>query len=375
GSDDSGEIDEALLEGLDISGAGAGGGVPGEDEEERAVLDTQFESTLAEYDSDEWGELDEDDNRVQGRWDIEKHNYANTCLDEFLASKEDARWTEGVERLRPELRGIATATLAVDRAATAAAEVAAAVGAATGRKGESPASAGGVAARGDVSEPRMGEGAGEGAAPTKSATTGPRLGNLRGLGGLREEDDKERGAEEEEEEEEEEEDELHDMEHHNEYLRDKPADQWDCETIVSTYTNLDNHPSVLGTGRKPKPSRPRRAPVAAAGSEGDAGNASPVQQVTLSEKTGLPVGVLPERTFNDAGMVSLTAGKNMGEKRDAEETVEEKRRRKAEIKQSRRDKRAQKKSVKVAFTGEAKVISHALANPEAPQNRSVFSYS
>lgn len=36
------------------------------------------------------------------------------------------------------------------------------------------------------------------------------------------------------------------------------------------------------------------------------------------------------------GMVSLIAGKNMGEKRDTEETVEEKKRRKAEIKQSRR---------------------------------------
>lgn len=42
---------------------------------------------------------------------------------------------------------------------------------------------------------------------------------------------------------------------------------------------------------------------------------------------------------------------------------------------SHQDKRAQKKSVKMAFTTEAKVISHALANPEAPQNRSVFSYS
>lgn len=83
----------------------------------------------------------------------------------------------------------------------------------------------------------------------------------------------------------------------------KQAEQWDCETIVSTYTNLDNHPSVLGTGRKPKPRRPRRAPAAAGSAsaeDGDGENASPVQQVTLSEKTGLPVGVLPERSFNDA---------------------------------------------------------------------------
>lgn len=144
--------------------------------------------------------------------DIEKHNYANTCLDEFLASKEDARWTEGVERLRPELRGIAAATLAIDRASTAAAEVAAAMAASTsGGKGEPSTAAVGVAAGGGVSEPRVGEG--KGAATTTTTTGGPRLGNLRGLGGVQ------AGEEEEEEEE----DELHDMEHHNEYLRDKPV--------------------------------------------------------------------------------------------------------------------------------------------------------
>lgn len=48
GSDDSGEIDDALLEGLDISGVGAGVCVPGEGtEEDRAVLDSQFEAVSA----------------------------------------------------------------------------------------------------------------------------------------------------------------------------------------------------------------------------------------------------------------------------------------------------------------------------------------
>lgn len=46
GSDDSGEIDDALLEGLDINGVGGEGGegVLGEGSEERAVLDSQFEA-------------------------------------------------------------------------------------------------------------------------------------------------------------------------------------------------------------------------------------------------------------------------------------------------------------------------------------------
>ncbi|CAN0524113.1 unnamed protein product, partial [Ectocarpus sp. 8 AP-2014] len=113
----------------------------------------------------------------------------------------------------------------------------------------------------------------------------------------------------------------------------KQAEQWDCETIVSTYSNLDNHPSVLGTGRKAKPGRARRSPVAEGVGGGDA---STVQQVALSAKTGLPLGVLPERTYNDTGMVSLIAGNNKGEKRDTEETAEEKRRRKAQIKLNKR---------------------------------------
>eukprot|EP00903_Cladosiphon_okamuranus_P008978 g8589.t1 len=335
GSDDSAEVDDALLEGLDINGGEEGGGVGvlGEGSEERAALDSQFEATLAAYDSDEWGELDEEDDRVQGQWDLEQHDYANTCMDDFLATKEDARWTEGVVRLPPEQRASAAAPLALETAAA---------------------------------EPGTAGGGGEGGV-TAVAAGGPRLGNLRGLGGA--------VAEEEEEEEAEEEDELHDMEHHNEYLRDKPAEQWDCETIVSTYSNLDNHPSVLGMGRKPKPRRPSPAAAAADGGSVGRGVGAAVRRVALSEKTGLPLGVLPERTFNHTGMVSLVAGKNAGEKRDTDETAEEKRLRKARIKQSKREKRAQKKSVKVAFTTEAKVISHALANPEAPQNRSVFSYS
>lgn len=44
GSDDSGEIDEALLEGLNIDGGGAGKGRVEATAEERAVLDHQFES-------------------------------------------------------------------------------------------------------------------------------------------------------------------------------------------------------------------------------------------------------------------------------------------------------------------------------------------
>ncbi|CAN0260191.1 unnamed protein product, partial [Ectocarpus sp. 13 AM-2016] len=207
-SDDSGEIDDALLEGLDISEAAAagGGGVPGEGaEEDRAVLDSQFEATLAAYDSDEWGELEEDDDRVQGRWDLEQHDYANTCMDDFLAANEDARWTEGVQRLPPDQRSIAAATLAIEGAAAAPP---AGGGGSVGDAGKAGA---GAAAAGGAGPDGVGPSA---EAAAKTATSGPRLGKLRGLGGV--------PVPAPEDDDEEEDDELHDMEHHNEYLREKP---------------------------------------------------------------------------------------------------------------------------------------------------------
>lgn len=81
------------------------------------------------------------------------------------------------------------------------------------------------------------------------------------------------------------------------------VEKWDCETIVSTYSNLDNHPSVLGIGHKARSKNRGRgaqaraeeaAATAAAGRE-----AGEVGVVQLSEKTGLPIGVLPERTHSD----------------------------------------------------------------------------
>lgn len=69
---------------------------------------------------------------------------------------------------------------------------------------------------------------------------------------------------------------------------------------MSTYSNLDNHPSVLGTGRKERTKRrPRGAAAAAEARATGIGGVEGSAMVELSEKTGLPIGVLPERTFND----------------------------------------------------------------------------
>lgn len=126
-------------------------------------------------------------------------------MDDFLATKEDARWTEGVQRLPPEQRAIAAATLAFERDASRK-------DAHGEERGGAPAGSVGAQHANGSSPP-----------PPPTAATGPRLGKLRGLGGAAvgeggEEEGGEEGGEEGEEE-----DELHDMEHHNEYLRDKPV--------------------------------------------------------------------------------------------------------------------------------------------------------
>ncbi|CAM9700070.1 unnamed protein product [Discosporangium mesarthrocarpum] len=346
----SGEFDEALLEGLTLGqgntgegGGGVGAEAGGETETEasRAVLEAQFEATLAGYGSDEWGELDEEDDRVQGCWDPEQHEYTNKVMDEFLVEKEECAWVDGVTRLEPILRQ-------------------------------------NVVAGG----PHGGEGdAGDGKDTKQQGVGGGiRLGKLAGLGAGRQE------TEGEEEDYDDEGKEYFDsVEESFEYLKKKQEEHWDCNTIVSTYSNLDNHPSIVKLvrrrGRRGKAttsddtttslSSPHQAGAGGGRGGGECGDT----KIELSSKTGLPVDILPVRLHNDRGMVSLMAGRNEGEKRGAHESAEEKRLRKEQVKLQKKAKREQKKKVKVAFASEAKVVAHALANPEAPQNRSVFSYS
>jgi protein LTV1 len=46
---------------------------------------------------------------------------------------------------------------------------------------------------------------------------------------------------------------------------------WDCETIVSTYSNLDNHPGVINDEPARRKQKARAAATAAAAASGAAG--------------------------------------------------------------------------------------------------------
>jgi protein LTV1 len=127
-------------------------------------------------------------------------------------------------------------------------------------------------------------------------------------------------------------------------LKAKPKEeQWDAETILTTYTTTDNHPTTVRVARKP------RAGAAA---------------IMLDKRTGLPVRtMLPaeeERRRNapepdDGGSdddVYVGSGVNAGVARPKNEAADDKRARKAAAKAAKADRRQEKKGSKEAFREE-----------------------
>uniref|UniRef100_A0A3Q2NRT7 Protein LTV1 homolog n=1 Tax=Fundulus heteroclitus TaxID=8078 RepID=A0A3Q2NRT7_FUNHE len=130
-----------------------------------------------------------------------------------------------------------------------------------------------------------------------------------------------------EEEEDEEEEEMETV------VIEASQEKWDCETIISTYSNLYNRPKVIEEPSKPKPIR-------------------------VSNRTGIPLDVLPSRgltakqaermtRINDSDLPRVSA-----QARTKEESKEERKARKQAIKEERKERRVEKKANKVAFKEE-----------------------
>ena len=156
------------------------------------------------------------------------------------------------------------------------------------------------------------------------------------------------------------------------YFSEKVRNPWDCESILSTYSNLDNNPVTIGAGGR----RRKRTSTKKVASE------EPIQQIQLSNKTGLPLGVLNSRNeekeddeeeshFFDG---STTMSVNRGLARKKNESAEEKRARKAALKQERQMARIQKKVTREIFQEEFAKRSVALQADDVAGN-AVFRYS
>ncbi|XP_072265107.1 protein LTV1 homolog [Pyxicephalus adspersus] len=111
---------------------------------------------------------------------------------------------------------------------------------------------------------------------------------------------------------------------------EEPSEKWDCESILSTYSNLYNHPQIIKDPPKAKP-------------------------IKVSAKTGIPLGVLPGRgptakqvermeRINDGDLPRVSS-----QQRSKQESTEERKARKQAIKEERKERRMEKKANKLAF--------------------------
>ncbi|GKU90045.1 hypothetical protein SLEP1_g4092 [Rubroshorea leprosula] len=126
------------------------------------------------------------------------------------------------------------------------------------------------------------------------------------------------------------------------------SEQWDCETIISTYSNLDNHPGKIGA---PAIARRKKLVEAVFGS---LSATSPV--ISLRGKEKLPVDHLPHSKKTAADKVTGVGGSNteqLKRRPHGHETKEEKKERKAAVKEERREARKVKKEMKGLYRCEA----------------------
>ncbi|XP_039169114.1 protein LTV1 homolog [Eucalyptus grandis] len=126
------------------------------------------------------------------------------------------------------------------------------------------------------------------------------------------------------------------------------SEVWDCESIVSTYSNLDNHP-----GKIEAPMGARKKKLASTISVA-LGAANPL--ISLKGKEKLPVDYLPRGMKSSAEKVkggSVSRNEQPRRKQHGQESKEEKKERKAAVKEERREARRMKKETKELYRCEA----------------------
>ncbi|KAI7743670.1 hypothetical protein M8C21_004118 [Ambrosia artemisiifolia] len=126
------------------------------------------------------------------------------------------------------------------------------------------------------------------------------------------------------------------------------SEGWDCETIITTYSNLDNHPGKIEApgGRKKKKLTE---------TVNKAFN-TPTHVIALKGKEKLPVDYLPHSRASATDVAKdKSKPKNvpLPRKKLGQETKEEKKERKAAVKEEKREARRAKKDLKGLYRSEA----------------------
>ncbi|KAH8280523.1 hypothetical protein KR018_009068, partial [Drosophila ironensis] len=156
-------------------------------------------------------------------------------------------------------------------------------------------------------------------------------------------------------------------------VEDPKQKKWDCESILSTYSNIYNHPKVID-----EPRRSRRSSA----------STNPPAPIQIDPKTGLPTNVLRNGVDGQltakalanladdspaaAGPKSLCAKSVLSTLsvlsiRPKDETPEEKKERKRLLKEYRNERRIEKKANTEAFKEEKKRQTHVKINQRSNQ--------
>lgn len=293
-------------------------------EEEKALCE-KFEQTLLEYDSDELGDLDDEYMNIRGDKPLEGDKQIEAALDQFLQQKKDDNFVMGTNQNGPKRVGGSSMVFVNKKLVpyNAIDKVEAELHDEEEKIEDVLKEADEVLANPEVDLP-----------PEEVLIDG------------------------------------------KSYFTLKERNPWDCESILSTYSNLDNNPAVVGrSGRRRKKKKNKN------GNGGDfdiesIAEEKPVQ-ILLSNKTGLPLGVLPGPTkggadddYGEETYISV----NKGEARKKGESKEEKRARKLLVKQERQIARIQKKMMREAIAEEfGQRVRNDVSNEVG--GKSVFKYS
>ncbi|XP_072996602.1 uncharacterized protein [Typha latifolia] len=135
------------------------------------------------------------------------------------------------------------------------------------------------------------------------------------------------------------------------------SEVWDCETIVSTFSNLDNHPGKIQAPGNPKKRFPKVF---------SRDSTVKHDMITLRGKEMLPVDYLPQKkkhTESAKKENTLVTSSSEKPKRRVHtgESKEEKKERKAAVKEERREARKTKKELKGLYKCEAQKAQKVIA--------------
>lgn len=299
------------------------------------LLDERFENlAMREYDDDDYGEFEDDDPLARGHADISNFD---SVLDEFLVQSKDSHTLDEAREQLGRRKSKSAAGTKVESTRP-------------GIEGEAVGTVSTVLGE-DKNQREASEGIDdqEGEFQTKSKESKQEGLGEAGIAPVTTDNDDVNDSSEVSEVEivltEEEEDER---------------EKWDCESIVSTYSNLDNHPGKIGD-----PGRKNRVKM-----QGQIQEIGPLGgRIRLGGKEQLPVDFLPLRSLRQEKK-SQRAEKESKiasvPERRKDETKEERKARKELVKEHRKEARVAKKELKMMYRGVGLQAQHGAAHI-APQ--------